>query len=196
MSGTTSDIFGWTDFQDLYDQMVDKYDDTFFFEVGCFKGKSVIHLANRIKEKKKNIKVIAVDIWPSPQEIELYNEHGAGQSTEGVIINKEGQSLMQEFIDNLNRYNVRDIVFPVRAFSWNAATIFPDKYFSFGFIDAGHSYDQVTKDLQSWYPKIKDDGIIAGHDYDGGVYKAVNDFFKPEKEVERICIGSWIWRNK
>lgn len=33
------------------------------------------------------------------------------------------------------------------------------------YIDAGHSFSDVTRDLETWYPKVRDGGLIAGHDY-------------------------------
>lgn len=199
MSATIyKDIFGWTDFTQLYEDMVNKYDNTYFCEIGCFKGKSTVFLGETIKSAGKNIKVVAVDLWPNAQEIEQYAEFGAGQSTEGTIIREKQESLMQEFVDNLNKADLRDIVFPIRSFSDKAASIFPDEYFSFIFVDAGHEYDHVIKDLNAWFPKLKQNGVIAGHDFDTpSVNKAVRDFFqdKTQDTVELICQRSWIWRN-
>jgi hypothetical protein len=33
------------------------------------------------------------------------------------------------------------------------------------FIDADHTYESITSDIQSWLPKVKVGGIISGHDY-------------------------------
>lgn len=40
-----------------------------------------------------------------------------------------------------------------------------DMRFDFIYVDARHDYQGVTQDLQDWFPKLKDGGIIAGHDY-------------------------------
>jgi len=49
------------------------------------------------------------------------------------------------------------------------------------FIDADHSYDAVRKDIDLWLPKIREGGILAGHDYidyiEYGVKKAVDEYF-------------------
>lgn len=42
---------------------------------------------------------------------------------------------------------------------------FPDKYFDFVYIDADHSYQSVKNDILAWSSKVKDGGILAGHDY-------------------------------
>lgn len=33
------------------------------------------------------------------------------------------------------------------------------------YIDGDHSYEQVSKDIQNYLPKLKDNGFMAGHDY-------------------------------
>lgn len=45
-----------------------------------------------------------------------------------------------------------------------AASTLDDDAYDFVFIDGGHSIKQVLMDLDSWYPKIRNGGLIAGHD--------------------------------
>lgn len=51
----------------------------------------------------------------------------------------------------------------------------------FVYIDADHSYVGVKKDISNWFFKVRDGGIIAGHDYGHdnfpGVKKAIDEFF-------------------
>lgn len=62
---------------------------------------------------------------------------------------------------------------------------FEDNYFDWIYIDTDHSYQTTIKELEIWEPKVKENGIIAGHDYiignwDGmvryGVIEAVYEF--------------------
>ena len=53
----------------------------------------------------------------------------------------------------------------VKDFSYNAHKKFPDGYFDFVYVDAGHTYAEVKQDLEDWYPKVKKGGLFAGHDY-------------------------------
>jgi len=85
--------------------------------------------------------------------------------------------------------------------SVKAASLFPDKYFDFVYIDANHSYKTICEDIHAWLPKIKDGGIMGGHDYNyKGVRHAVSEIlgtvFEPQthdgrrtkvwiKEIER-----------
>ena len=54
-------------------------------------------------------------------------------------------------------------------FSYNVADKFEDKSMDFIYIDGDHSYDQVKQDLEMYLPKLKDNGIIGGHDYNNSV---------------------------
>ena len=62
-----------------------------------------------------------------------------------------------------------------------AAKIFDRESLAFVYIDAIHTFDAVTEDIQDFYPKIAENGYIAGHDYDKenpGVMMAVNNIFE------------------
>lgn len=49
--------------------------------------------------------------------------------------------------------------------SHDAAPIFHDRELDFCYIDANHSYEAVLQDLTDWWPKIKDGGLLGGHDF-------------------------------
>jgi len=62
---------------------------------------------------------------------------------------------------------------------------FQDNYFDWIYLDTSHKYDHTKKELEILKDKVKNDGLIMGHDYSGdpnhihyGVYKAVNEFCK------------------
>lgn len=49
--------------------------------------------------------------------------------------------------------------------SWDVLETFPDDYFDYIYVDAGHEYDCVSKDVEVIQRKIKNGGIIAFNDY-------------------------------
>ncbi len=73
-------------------------------------------------------------------------------------------------------------VFPGRVrvlklMSCDAAVRVSDGTLDFVFIDANHSYPSVRGDILVWEPKLRQGGIMFGHDYSNGVARAVNEIF-------------------
>jgi hypothetical protein len=70
--------------------------------------------------------------------------------------------------------------------SEEAAMMFIDNTIDYVYIDSIHSYDQVKKDIELWFPKVRIGGVLGGHDYAMGSHKgdvgylglqhAVNEF--------------------
>ena len=53
--------------------------------------------------------------------------------------------------------------------TYDASLRFDDGSLDWVYIDAGHYREAVAMDIDTWLPKIKKGGILAGHDYyDGG----------------------------
>lgn len=74
----------------------------------------------------------------------------------------------------------------VRTDSVNAAQAFTDESQDFVYIDANHMSPMIDRDLEAWWPKVKNGGIFGGHDYHTvvedeyrcDVKEAVDAFFK------------------
>lgn len=84
-----------------------------------------------------------------------------------------------------------------RGLSWRMSQHVPNESLDLVYLDAGHYYDAVMKDLEAWYPRVKKGGIVAGHDYankDYKVFEAVQDFIK-EKNIEVHLIAEDHWSN-
>ena len=79
-----------------------------------------------------------------------------------------------------NRFKDDKRVVVLRDYSYDAVKTIKDNYFDFIYMDASHLKKDVKRDLYEWLPKVKDGGIISGHDMidheDFGVKEAVEDF--------------------
>lgn len=69
----------------------------------------------------------------------------------------------------------------LRMKSHEASIFFPDEYLDFVYIDGDHKYEEVKRDIECWFPKVKKGGCIGGHDYGKknylGVRRAVKESF-------------------
>jgi predicted O-methyltransferase YrrM len=164
MNHIYQNIEGWFDFSNLYAFIVSSFEKGKFVEIGSWLGKSSAFMAVEIKNSNKNIDFYCVDTWRGSSEHELDER----------IIN---DSLFNSFLENTKP--VKEYIKPIRKSSEEASKDFEDNSLDFIFIDAGHSYEDVKNDLEKWYPKLKENGIIAGHDFSQawpGVIMAVNEW--------------------
>lgn len=68
----------------------------------------------------------------------------------------------------------------MKNFSVEAAKSIESDSLDFVFIDAIHTFDAVTEDLNAWYRTVRPGGLVAGHDFSWpGVREAVEKFIAP-----------------
>jgi hypothetical protein len=85
-----------------------------------------------------------------------------------------------------------------KGLSWDSLAQLPDASIDYLYLDAGHSYEEVKKDIQQVKRVIKDTGIIQFNDYTlfdafafvpYGVPKAVHEFILEENyEILYLCL--------
>lgn len=65
------------------------------------------------------------------------------------------------------------------------------------FIDGDHSYDAVKHDIMEWGKKVRNGGLLCGHDYSHtheGVIRAVDELIGKKNFVQREDCCMWICR--
>ncbi|MEM1354505.1 MAG: glycosyltransferase [Planctomycetota bacterium] len=84
----------------------------------------------------------------------------------------------------------------IRDESSDAAACINDSSLDFVYLDADHSETGLLRDLAAWFPKVRDGGLIAGHDLDHpdfpGVRRAAERFFRRFNWVVEHA-GQSIW---
>jgi len=121
-------------------------------EVGSWKGYSTSVLARSVADYHGN--VFAVDHWLGGEEGTKFDY------TKKVDV-------FSIFKHNMIALGVWDIVHPLVMDSLTASQIFADGILDLVFIDADHRYEPFKKDVSAWLPKLRDGGILCGHDCHG-----------------------------
>lgn len=152
-------------------------------EIGSFKGKSAIWLANGSKRVKRE-KVYSID----PHNIAgLLSQTKIGD----VYIPKDSYN---SFLKNIKKARVEDWIIPIKDFSYKVAEKW-NKPIRLLFIDGSHEYEDVKRDFLLWEPFVSKRGIIAFHDTLGknseiypGVKKFIEEYLMNSKEFKIIKI--------
>lgn len=133
------------DFPGFYQRIAEQLPDkALLAEVGVADGSSAVFLAEAMLNLGKSFKFHWIDSM-------AYGGSGQIQTLVRQIGNAEIGSLVElHYIDSLN-----------------GSCRFPNQHFDFVFIDASHLFEETKADIRLWYRKVKEDGILAGHDYHG-----------------------------
>ena len=205
---TWRDVPGWTNCQDLYDEVAlttPPY--TTVVEVGVAFGKSLLYLAQRIKETGKDIRVMAVDPWLPYPEHHFLTVPPQADTPDSERFAYEYAArhggIFPAFLHALYDSGLSDIVDVVRAPSVAVARMFSapppgTRPVHFVFIDAYHVYEHVKADIDAWWATGPE--WMAGDDYNPGsevdfpgVWKAVHEKFGAENVGQRQTT-SWVVR--
>ena len=130
-------------------------------EIGVYKGKFTCALAKRAP----NMELIGVDAWQVYPGYKDYENNDL-----------ESEAYKEALRKTIDKPNVKLL----NSWSVDASKKFEDASLDYIFIDANHTYEWVVEDLKAWAPKVREGGIVMGHDYfvmkklNFGVIQAVN----------------------
>lgn len=138
-------------------------------ELGVYKGKYTQTIATRAP----NMELIGVDAWTT---------------YDGYLDYLPGDLETVGYPQAVARTSQYPNVKLVRGWSKDVAPTIPDGSLDYLFIDANHTYECCKEDIALWAPKVREGGIVMGHDYfdtnnhrrlkhlNFGVIRAVNEW--------------------
>lgn len=160
-----TDLWGFYDYEDYFTQIAEWLPDgARVIEIGTFHGRSAAHLATMLKEAGKSAEIYTIDYY---QQLEFPRDP--------VPVAKFTRNVRA-----LRHLGLADVVSLVPYDSRSCHYLFANESFDFVFVDADHSEVAVQNDIKYYYPKLKEGGAIAGHDYNNrfpGLQYVVNRFF-------------------
>jgi hypothetical protein len=185
-------VGGFFDFEEIYKGMVDNAKDgAKFVEIGSFLGKSTAYMGVEILNSGKKIQFDVVDMFDIKVFLNMSGNQWIRKSIDAHRISPNDTMLD---IFNRNVEPIKACISNIRkGDSVELSKVYEDESLDFVFIDANHEYAPVRADILAWLPKVKRDGVIAGHDYHGdwpGVQRAVEEIFG--QDVFKVVGRSWV----
>jgi len=134
-------------------------------ELGCYAGKSTAAMAPVCKKNVNNYCVID-NFWGTDPK-------------DPATRNQRKRNMREVFENNMRAMNILDYLEIHKLDSAASSQLFVDGEVDFCFIDASHAKEDVRRDVDAWWPKIKVGGTLGGHDYQWQeVREVVNAFVK------------------
>ena len=186
--GMLPDIIG-NRVHEILNRMPDRIRNYSYVEIGVLAGDT----ATVVAQQRPNSHIVAVDPWRRTESV----HYSRTQDKVAEMSDNEHQVMFKKFEDR--SWFFKDRLEVRRTVSVDAALYSIDESHDIVFIDAEHSFEGVTTDIQSWWPKVKPGGWIGGHDYAAEwpeVVKAVNSWSTQlSVSVELGCDSTW-WVKK
>lgn len=146
------------------------------FKVGVEVGVASGDYSKILLEANPQMKLYGVDPWV---KYPGYNDYRLKATFEKMYNRTITQTR------NYDNYKI------IRKFSVEAAKDFEDESVDFVYLDGNHSGKSVLEDLETWFPKMRAGGIMAGHDFSGrfpDLRRAVRSFCK-ENNKQLFVLG-------
>ena len=194
-------LSGWSPGKGFYERLVREVHPKLIVEVGVWRGLSLVHLAESIKEITSGGAVIAVDTWLGAPEFWNRRHTNGALDTERDLKWKHGYpQVYYDFLSNIVIHRLEDVVIPLPLPSFIAAQLLREKNILADIlhIDAAHEYESVREDIATWFPLLTNHGILLGDDFTKhwpGVVKAACEFAH-EASVKVYCSGQKWWIKK
>ena len=118
-------------------------------EIGSWKGRSTISLARGLQGGGHAGVILAVD--PHEGNVEHRERWGAVDT-------------YAEFLSNLGRAGVADLVRPIRATSHQARASVDNGSVSLLFVDGSHEYEDVLQDIDDWVSALSPGAVVVFND--------------------------------
>lgn len=143
------------DFASFYDRIASQLpNDCVVCEVGVANADSALYLAKKLLNLDKKFKLYMVD-----------------------NLDYGGVEQLCTIYENVIKSGLGRNIKVIPKDSIEASKLFNNDSLDFVFLDSSHLYEPTKEEIKAWYPKLKDDCILAGHDFFGHeqVRKAVEE---------------------
>lgn len=119
-------------------------------------------------------KLYCVDTWEGSKNVAHHQDIAARHDP------------FEVFLHNVKLAGGEDYVHPLKMRSGDAAAIMEDGSMDLIFIDGDHSYASASEDIALWKPKLREGGILCGHDCECRINDSLRDVIYASLDKDSI----------
>lgn len=191
----SEDLQGWGSEHPVFTQAIRALRPRLIVEVGTWKGRSAVHMADVITAIGLDTTIVCVDTWLGSPEHFLRKDGLEGRAS---LHMKHGYpQLYYQFLANVLHHGHQDIIVPLPQTSDNGAIILRRLKLQADiiYIDAAHEHLPVLQDLRNYWSLVRQGGVLIGDDFKyPDVGRAAGDFAREEglelhAEPRKFCLA-------
>lgn len=169
------DMQGWASDHPILPWAVETIRPKLIIEVGSWKGRSAINMAKKAMALGIGCEILCIDTWLGSPE-HWYQD----QWRDSLRLRNGRPDLYNTFLNNVISNNCQKYITPFPITSEAAYFVLEKLNITSDliYIDAGHEYESVARDIRMYWSLLSDSGLMILDDYIGypGVTRAVNEF--------------------
>ena len=140
------------DFTKLIDEMG--------LKVGVELGVDAGYFSDYLLTNSKLERLYSVDAWSVGTDETMAAERKSWTTKHGEV-----EAAERHAREILGKHGSRSVIIKGNSFDVPKTSQVPNNSIDFIMFDAGHRFSGFALDLINWWPKIRNGGVIAGHDY-------------------------------
>lgn len=171
------DMQGWGSHEPVFETIIGARRPKVIVEVGTWKGRSAIHMATLCRRHELRCEIICVDTWLGSPE--LVTVKAKPKNYDSLNYRFGYPQLFYTFMRNVIDAGAQDMITPLPLSSDAAYFVLQQLGIvaELIYIDAGHEYESVIRDLGLYWDLLADNGVLLGDDYArSGVSRAAHEF--------------------
>jgi hypothetical protein len=188
------DVRGWGSDEPIFERVLTEARPHVVFELGTWKGASVLHMRDITLGLGLHTQFICVDTWLGSAHIWINPKYRPELALEDGY-----PTLYRQFVRNLIAADAVADVFPLPMTTAAAAGVLTHLgvVADVVYVDAGHQEAEVKADLEQYFALLRPGGIMFGDDYHPsipGVVRAVDWFAGSECIALELDAKKWLVR--
>jgi hypothetical protein len=187
----SAELWGWNGDLPIFNDLISQMRPTTVVEVGSWLGQSSCTMARSMKTHNLDSVLICVDTWLGSLE------HWKSPADRAHLDTKNGRpTIYESFMTNVDREELSGYVVPLPLPSTIACQLLADMPVDMVYLDGSHDYRDVLRDLQDYWPMVRDNGgILFGDDLAWeSVSRAVSEFARSIEILPTIVGPHWVFQ--